>query len=82
MVRGEYGRLYELKKDGVTFFVTPSYDWKEHRMRYEIDRYNPQACVLSRAVRIYGKGFWDYPQYFDSAVHAVKFLKENIDELY
>lgn len=63
--------------NGRSFYVERNYDWKTHKSVYRIWKYDPSAVQSCRAMTW---PFADCPQ-FDSFVHAVKYLKENIEEL-
>lgn len=68
---------FEMKRGIMNFHIEKNYDWKTHKPIYQIWRYDPNACAIYRACTW---PFCDCPN-FDSFIHAVKYLKENIDEL-
>ena len=68
---------YSIKVNRMTFHVERNYDWKAHRPIYQIWRYDPQAYIKYRAMTW---PFADCPN-FDSFIQAVKWLKENAEEL-
>ena len=74
--RNIFGELeYSVKADnGDTFRVT-----RVKCGKYTVTRYNPAACVVYRAARM---PLWDIVPIFDSWIQAVKFLKENINDLF
>lgn len=59
------------------FYVEPRYDRNRHSMVWEIWRYDANAKARYRAA------LWPFGDYliFHSYIQAVKFLKENSDEL-
>ena len=72
-----YRERFTLTNGASRFHVEPGYDWKNHRPIFQIWRYDPSACAIYRAM---AWPFADCPN-FDSFIQAVRYLKENIEEL-
>lgn len=71
--RIEYGIT---KKDGKYIFVECRPGCTEYKIK------SSGAWTCSNAYEILGRGWWFDSPVFDSFIKAVKYLKENIDNLY
>lgn len=69
---------FEMKRGIMNFHIEKNYDWKNHKPIYQIWRYDPNACAIYRACTY---PFCDIPN-FDSFIQAVKYLKENLEDIY
>ncbi len=70
--------LYKKEKNEDTYFIAKEYNWKLFKPVFRINRYDPNAHLCTDA-RLFP--FGDKMD-FDSFIHAVTFLKNNLEELF
>lgn len=71
---------YEMKRNGNIYSIEKAYNWKECIPVYIINVYNPSSYTRSRAYYYTAGAFFEIA-YFASFIHAVRFLKANINSM-
>lgn len=71
---------YKVQKDGLTYSVDHVYDYKNHKVCWYVNVFNPGPVLRTRA-NIFYDSFWEQVPGFDSFIHAVTYVVANIDAI-